>query len=126
MTVDEILKARLGVESLDDETQLARNQIKQEILEFCHIKGVPPGLDFVWADMTLALLSSWRQEKSVQKGDAPFAGALSSVSMGDTSYHFNASAYGKTNTERINAIVGNYKAKLVKYRRGLFGRDPYS
>lgn len=134
MQVVKIIKAknkRIG--SLKEETVQSDNdillrveEVEQTILNYCQIPGVPPALNYVWANMTIDLLLY--EIEMNNKPEDPLDGLdvsdLSSVKIGDTSLYIGdkyrsnlRSRTLQTHNASLDQIVMNYTAQLNQFRR---------
>ena len=112
---------------VDDETiLLAVKEVEQSILNYCQIPGVPPQLNFVWANMCVDLLLY--QVESNYTPEDPLDGLdvsdLSSVKVGDTSvfigdkYRSNQrSRTLQSHNANLDEIVMDYTKQLNQFRR---------
>ena len=71
----------------DDEIMLSVLEVEQSILNYCQIPGVPPQLNFVWANMTVDLILFNIEMNNTPKDplDGLDVSDLSSIKVGDTS-----------------------------------------
>ena len=112
MNVTEIVLARLNLQESTPSINIAIAEVEQAIKTYCSISDIPSELNFIWADMAINLVV-------LRGSNGPVAGnVLESIDMGDVSYSFDNEASGLT---YLQEIVGNYKAHLNRYRKGLFG-----
>lgn len=107
----EKLKALLGI-SVDDTSkdiilEFTMDNVKEIILNHCHIEELPQGLINTAYRMCLDL---YRNENLGSEESA--LGSISSISEGDTSTSFRSNA-----TEFKDSVLKNYQAQLIKYRK---------
>ncbi|MCL2547910.1 MAG: hypothetical protein FWE76_01945 [Symbiobacteriaceae bacterium] len=116
MTALEIALLKLGLETASPGLMLALAEAKQGILNYCNYgddEELPAALNFVWADMAMALMATSHSEAT--GADIAPVGALTSLTMGDTSYSFATPQ--KTKQDHLDAVLGNYTVQLNKFRR---------
>lgn len=110
----------------DDEIFLNVLEIEQAILNYCQIPGVPPQLNFVWANMAVDLIL-YNIEMNFTPED-PLDGLdvsdLSSVKVGDTSlfigdkYRSNMrSRILQSHNSNLDQVIMNYTQQLNQFRR---------
>lgn len=110
----------------DDEIMLNMLEIEQSILNYCQIPGVPPQLNFVWANMTvdLILFNIEMNNTPTDPLDGLDVSDLSSIKVGDTSvfigdkYRSNLrSRILQSHNANLDEIVMNYTKQLNQFRR---------
>lgn len=105
------LKQLLGIEETDIEKDVVLEfiieDIKETILNYCHLEDIPKGLINTSYRMAVELY------KNENLGDESVAlGSISSISEGDASTSFRSNA-----SEFKESVLKNYKVQLNKYRR---------
>lgn len=110
----------------DDEIMLNMLEVEQSILNYCQIPGVPPQLNFVWANMTvdLILFNIEMNNTPTDPLDGLDVSDLSSIKVGDTSvfvgdkYRSNLrSRILQSHNANLDEIVMNYTKQLNQFRR---------
>lgn len=105
------LKALLGIEledtSKDVILEFTMDNIKEVILNHCHIKELPEGLINTAYRMCLDL---YRNENLGDESNP--LGSISSITEGDTSTSFRSNA-----TEFKDSSLKDYKKQLNRYRK---------
>ena len=109
---------RLRLRLTDDWDALVTSyvqEIGQRILHYTNLSEIPPGLEPVWASMTIDAL---RIEQPNLPGIAETNGGGEEIRIGDTSTA-PAKTAGLTNTAKsvIDAVVLNYRVDLNRYRK---------
>lgn len=107
----EKLKALLGINlediSKDVILEFTIDDVKEMILNHCHIDELPTGLFNTAYRMCMDL---YRNENLGSEESA--LGSISSISEGDTSTNFRSNA-----TEFKDSLLKDYKAQLNKHRK---------
>jgi hypothetical protein len=112
----------------EDERLAAIDEAGQAILNYCHIREIPPGLKYTLANMAVDLL---RYEQAANNpvdsaaGGNDIAGAVSSVTEGDTTVKFGGKSPGAADRDRaldshkavLDGLLMDYKAQLQAFRR---------
>lgn len=110
----------------DDEIMLNVLEVEQSILNYCQIPGVPPQLNFVWANMTVDLILFNIEMNNTPKDplDGLDVSDLSSIKVGDTSvfigdkYRSNLrSRTLQSHNANLDEILMNYTKQLNQFRR---------
>ena len=110
----------------DDEILMNVKEVEQTILNYCQIPGVPPQLNYVWANMTVDLILY-----SIEMNNAPEdpldgldVSDLSSVKVGDTSVYvgdkYRSSLRSRTlqsHNANLDELVMAYTKQLNQFRR---------
>lgn len=110
----------------DDEILMRVKECEQSILNYCQIPGIPPQLNYVWANMAVDLIM-FEIENNYTPED-PMEGLdvsdLSSIKVGDTSifvgdkYRSNwRSRTLQSHNANLDDIVMNYRQQLNQFRR---------
>ncbi|MEG1477988.1 MAG: hypothetical protein RSC20_00530 [Clostridiales bacterium] len=111
MQILEVVLKRLNTTVETAEINRGITRVGDLIKEYCCLGVIPESLFPLWADMVYDLIF---KEGTGESG--AFTG-LSSISMGDVSYGFNR---GKNGKDVAEALLGDYKQRLNKARKGLF------
>ena len=110
----------------DDEIMLSMLEVEQSILNYCQIPGVPPQLNFVWANMAVDLILFNIEMNNTPKDplDGLDVSDLSSIKVGDTSvfigdkYRSNLrSRILQSHNANLDEILMNYTKQLNQFRR---------
>ena len=110
----------------DDQILLNIQEVEQSILNYCEIPRVPIQLHFVWANMTVDLISYFIERNNTPEDplDALDVSDLSSVKIGDTSvyvgdkYRSNMrSRILQSHNANLDELVMNYTKQLNRFRR---------
>lgn len=110
----------------DDEIMLNVLEVEQSILNYCQIPGVPPQLNFVWANMAVDLILYNIEMNNTPKDplDGLDVSDLSSIKVGDTSvfigdkYRSNLrSRILQTHNANLDEIIMGYTKQLNQFRR---------
>ena len=115
MTALEIALLKLGKDEAPPLLSLFLEEAKQAIKNYCNMgneEEIPTELNFIWADLALSL--SKTSEKIDTEALAP-AGALTSISEGDTSYSFASPSH--TKQDFLDAVLNDYAYQLNKFRK---------
>ena len=127
MAVQEIVTAKLkNVNITPSDMEMAIEEIKQVILQYCNIDDMPEGLTFTWANMS-ADLARYQYELTIEV-DSNLNGVdtadVSSIKIGDTQINLQGGSSSnkrnkilKSHTPNLDQIVLNYKDQLNRYRR---------
>ncbi len=109
MSLEEIIRMKLGLEELTPEARLYSEEVKMKVRLFCNLpdeEEIKPSLAFTMANMVVDLIN---KDKAETEPDDK----LKSIDMGDTSYTFDtANKFG-----RIDNLLRDYEGDLLKYRR---------
>lgn len=110
----------------DDQIMLNILEVEQSILNYCQIPGVPPQLNFVWANMAVDLILYNIEMNNTPKDplDGLDVSDLSSIKVGDTSvfigdkYRSNLrSRILQTHNANLDEIIMGYTKQLNQFRR---------
>lgn len=110
----------------DDQIMLNILEVEQSILNYCQIPGVPPQLNFVWANMTVDLILYNIEMNNTPEDplDGLDVSDLSSIKVGDTSvfigdkYRSNLrSRILQTHNANLDEIIMGYTKQLNQFRR---------
>ena len=110
----------------DDQIMLNMLEVEQSILNYCQIPGVPPQLNFVWANMAVDLILYNIEMNNTPEDplDGLDVSDLSSVKVGDTSvfigdkYRSNLrSRILQTHNANLDEIIMGYTKQLNQFRR---------
>ena len=110
----------------DEQILLNIQEVEQSILNYCEIPRVPIQLHFVWANMTVDLISYYIELNNMPEDplDALDVSDLSSVKVGDTSvyvgdkYRSNMrSRILQSHNANLDELVMNYTKQLNRFRR---------
>lgn len=110
----------------DDEIMLNVLEVEQSILNYCQIPGVPPQLNFVWANMAVDLILYNIEMNNTPEDplDGLDVSDLSSIKVGDTSvfigdkYRSNLrSRILQTHNANLDEIIMGYTKQLNQFRR---------
>lgn len=115
MTIKEIVAAKLAGQDISEAAQeLAIDEVKQTILNYCHIDTVPAALNYTWANMALDLLL---YQQGVTSGETQ-TGPVSSISEGDTTVTFGGE---NAHQAKLDDMVLDYRAQLQTFRQVKWG-----
>lgn len=110
----------------DDQIMLNMLEVEQSILNYCQIPGVPPQLNFVWANMAVDLILYNIEMNNTPEDplDGLDVSDLSSIKVGDTSvfigdkYRSNLrSRILQTHNANLDEIIMGYTKQLNQFRR---------
>ena len=110
----------------DDQIMLNVLEVEQSILNYCQIPGVPPQLNFVWANMAVDLILYNIEMNNTPEDplDGLDVSDLSSIKVGDTSvfigdkYRSNLrSRILQTHNANLDEIIMGYTKQLNQFRR---------
>ena len=110
----------------DDQIMLNILEVEQSILNYCQIPGVPPQLNFVWANMAVDLILYNIEMNNTHEDplDGLDVSDLSSIKVGDTSvfigdkYRSNLrSRILQTHNANLDEIIMGYTKQLNQFRR---------
>lgn len=110
----------------DDQIMLNILEVEQSILNYCQIPGVPPQLNFVWANMAVDLILYNIEMNNTPEDplDGLDVSDLSSIKVGDTSvfigdkYRSNLrSRILQTHNANLDEIIMGYTKQLNQFRR---------
>ena len=110
----------------DDQIMLNMLEVEQSILNYCQIPGVPPQLNFVWANMAVDLILYNIEMNNTPEDplDGLDVSDLSSIKVGDTSvfigdkYRSNLrSRILQSHNANLDEILMNYTKQLNQFRR---------
>ena len=110
----------------DDQIRLNMLEVEQSILTYCQIPGVPPQLNFVWANMAVDLILYNIEMNNTPEDplDGLDVSDLSSIKVGDTSvfigdkYRSNLrSRILQTHNANLDEIIMGYTKQLNQFRR---------
>jgi hypothetical protein len=125
MTVNEIVRAKVKIEAITElDIQLAVDEVKEVIKNYCSIDDIPEALKYTWANMAVDLVR-YQYESNNSSEDVLNdidASDVSNIKIGDTQIALqgNNSERGKTlksHRPNLDQIVMNNKEQLNKFRR---------
>lgn len=110
----------------DDEILMNVKEVEQTILNYCQIPGVPPQLNYVWANMTVDLILYSIEMNNTPEDllDGLDVSDLSSIKVGDTSVYvgdkYRSSLRSRTlqsHNANLDELVMAYTKQLNQFRR---------
>ena len=125
MTVNEIVRAKVKIEAITElDIQLAVDEVKEVIKNYCSIDDIPEALKYTWANMAVDLVR-YQYESNNSSEDVLNdidASDVSNIKIGDTQIALqgNNSERSKTlksHRPNLDQIVMNNKEQLNKFRR---------
>lgn len=123
MSIVEIVRSKVKYKDITNlEIEVAINEVKQTILNYCNLEYMPKELDYTCANMVADLvrynyISSGNSENSENTN-----ADISSLKIGDTNISLGTpeTAEGnivKSHVPNLDEIVLNYKSQLNKFRK---------
>jgi hypothetical protein len=113
MDVFEIIKAKLPIDKLPDDTVLAMHvaEVGQSILTFCNISSIPAAFTFVHANMVIDLING-----EIKQASPDDSRVVTSIKEGDVQVSFGGggSSLGESSTDQL---IHDYKNQLLKHRK---------
>lgn len=127
----EILNSKVKDSGItEDEKRVAIMEIEQLVKNKCNIIEIPDGLIFVIANMAADLLRwenavNTKPDSGISQNGTVFAGAVSSVTEGDTSVSFSEKSAAdserenrlKSRSDVLDDLILNYREQLWTFRK---------
>lgn len=113
MDVFDIIKARLPVELIPNDTSLAMDvaEVGQSILTYCNLTDIPKELVFTHANMVIDLITG-----NARRSDTSSPGTVKSIKEGDVLVTFEATR-GSSREAQVEALLFDYASQLNKFRK---------
>lgn len=113
MDVFDVVKAKLPVDLLPDDTTLAMDvaEVGQSILTYCNRSDIPKELVFTHANMVIDLITG-----NARRSDTDSPGTVKSIKEGDTTVTLEATR-ASSREDHMEALLFDYASQLNRFRK---------
>ncbi|MDI2588051.1 hypothetical protein OR571_13230 [Psychrobacillus sp. NEAU-3TGS] len=111
--VFDIVKAKLPVDLLPDDTALAMDvaEVGQSILTYCNRLDIPKELVFTHANMVIDLITG-----EAKRNDTDSPGDIKSIKEGDVQVTYEATR-ASSREAHMEALLFNYQSQMNRFRK---------